>query len=369
VLSTLCMKPSRIRGRSRLILSYLSGLALTACLLGGGGGGGGGDECKTGRERCGCYDNDTCNDGLICLSQVCVSADRDNRVDGGGPDDDSSDGDDDPSNDRDGGSGAPAQGKPGSDGPGADASVTDDSQTDEATPIDPGPDPVTDDPDDTATDDSTTDDAVTDDSTTDDAVTDDSTTDDAVTDDSTTDDSASDPCALEDGTACWTGNAAVCVDDVPQPRDCSGCSVLSCGTACCSWISAFAARTSPYLERPELLMSFAQADGSASIDLDFDGTGNIGAIVFRLDELYDINPATISVVAAGSGPAANYISVSLEAGDSGCQYRTSGTALNTLVNCWGDFELAGLGLVNQINVRLHSTGSGGATLTVTSLSW
>jgi hypothetical protein len=34
----------------------------------------GGTTCKTGVENCRCYDNATCNDGLECLSNVCVEA-------------------------------------------------------------------------------------------------------------------------------------------------------------------------------------------------------------------------------------------------------------------------------------------------------
>jgi hypothetical protein len=34
----------------------------------------GGNNCKTGVENCRCYDNDTCNDGLECRSNVCVEA-------------------------------------------------------------------------------------------------------------------------------------------------------------------------------------------------------------------------------------------------------------------------------------------------------
>lgn len=38
-----------------------------------GAGGTGGVACEQGTERCGCYGNDTCNDGLACLSDLCVA--------------------------------------------------------------------------------------------------------------------------------------------------------------------------------------------------------------------------------------------------------------------------------------------------------
>lgn len=35
---------------------------------------GAGNSCPVGEKRCACFSNDTCNDGLVCLSDVCVEA-------------------------------------------------------------------------------------------------------------------------------------------------------------------------------------------------------------------------------------------------------------------------------------------------------
>ena len=45
-------------------------------------------ECAQGAEGCACYPNETCNDDLVCLSNLCV--DRDGKPDDNG--DDESDG-------------------------------------------------------------------------------------------------------------------------------------------------------------------------------------------------------------------------------------------------------------------------------------
>lgn len=46
------------------------------------------ESCITGEVRCSCYPNDTCNDGLVCLSDLCVAA-----GDSDGQTDETSDGD------------------------------------------------------------------------------------------------------------------------------------------------------------------------------------------------------------------------------------------------------------------------------------
>ena len=35
-----------------------------------------GGKCEPGRERCRCYGNETCNDGLVCASELCVKVRR-----------------------------------------------------------------------------------------------------------------------------------------------------------------------------------------------------------------------------------------------------------------------------------------------------
>jgi hypothetical protein len=42
------------------------------------------EECETGAERCECYRNDSCDDGLVCLSDVCVKMAEDEEQDAGG---------------------------------------------------------------------------------------------------------------------------------------------------------------------------------------------------------------------------------------------------------------------------------------------
>lgn len=54
--------------------------ALSA-VLAFGCGGDEGDSCKTGSERCACYGNNTCDDGLTCVLNTCVVLDA--GIDGG----------------------------------------------------------------------------------------------------------------------------------------------------------------------------------------------------------------------------------------------------------------------------------------------
>jgi|GEM_PF-3330678 len=58
-----------MNGTARLALLAAIGMTFSSCDSGKSQGGG----CTTGDERCRCYENDTCNDGLTCLSNICVA--------------------------------------------------------------------------------------------------------------------------------------------------------------------------------------------------------------------------------------------------------------------------------------------------------
>ncbi len=171
-------------------------------------------SCDVGAERCACYPNGTCDDGLECLSNHCVdiTATDDESADAAarGPsqsDASSSSADDEPSDGtNDDGPGVTPKPNPDTDDstePAADDPATDDTtdETDELKPVASGPTDVS--PEGGAsgpslpTDDTATDDTATDDTATDDTVTDDTVTDDTVTDDTVTDDTGTDPPGLD----------------------------------------------------------------------------------------------------------------------------------------------------------------------------
>jgi hypothetical protein len=283
VLSELVMKRrGTCQAKDRLVLASLFGLGLAGCLLTGGGGGVGVDsDCPTGDERCDCYNNETCNGGLACLSDVCVRVrsddDRDGS-DGGGMDNGGLDGEEDSTSDSS--NGEPDQGTDGATEPitealqessehptdvaapdevvANEAEPTDDSvRVEEADEVEAAPDEAEAAPDEIVPDDSPTDNPA----------------DETDTAPSETDDRNTDECE-EDGGSCWGGDAFICSDGAPEARDCGGCSALGCGLACCEWLAAFAARNEPYLERPELLTGFSQGVGSVTIELAFDGSGS-----------------------------------------------------------------------------------------------
>jgi hypothetical protein len=60
----------------RTFVSHRWAVAALALVVGGGcGDSKDAAPCPAGSERCACYGNDTCNDGLECLSDLCVSLD------------------------------------------------------------------------------------------------------------------------------------------------------------------------------------------------------------------------------------------------------------------------------------------------------
>ncbi len=63
----------QIRGAARLLLSAPAGAGLIAGFVASCVGGHDGGSCE-GSEGCRCYSNDTCDDGLSCLSKLCVEA-------------------------------------------------------------------------------------------------------------------------------------------------------------------------------------------------------------------------------------------------------------------------------------------------------
>jgi hypothetical protein len=69
------------------LLLGVSAIAVTGCTSGSDGGGS--QACETGEERCDCYRNESCDKGLMCVSDVCVKdpAASDEEDASGGPSD------------------------------------------------------------------------------------------------------------------------------------------------------------------------------------------------------------------------------------------------------------------------------------------
>ncbi len=120
---------------SFFVFTLLSLPAWTGCggTNGSGPVGGGGTGCETGEEGCACFGNDTCNDDLSCLSDVCVdtgsgsgSASSSGGSDGSGGSAGDGSGGDGSGGDGSGGDGSGGDGS-GGDGSGGDGSGGDGS--------------------------------------------------------------------------------------------------------------------------------------------------------------------------------------------------------------------------------------------------
>jgi aryl-phospho-beta-D-glucosidase BglC (GH1 family) len=170
---------------------------------------------------------------------------------------------------------------------------------------------------------------------------------------------------------CAAGDGLDCVDGAEVTRDCSACAILACGTQCCSGIGTLGAITYPdFIEYPELISGFAASASSATLDMTFTSYNQMGAITFALAQEEAIDPYAVVLDLSASGDIYGAVTVSLENGDSGCQYDVAGVGLYSgISNCWGAFEIGGLGLVRQINVRIDSQSSGSAELIVYSIAW
>ncbi len=370
-----------------------------------------GDDCEEGDEGCECYPNETCNDGLRCLSSLCVDTsgnsddadddDDDDDADDDDADDDDADDDDADDDDADDDANGDTSDDDADDSDADDDDDADDSDVDNSDADDdasddsdePSDDGSTDDgseddtnddepSDDSASDDSNPTDDVSDDSSTDDLAADDSSVDDSNLDDDTVDDTddasddSSEVSCTETG-MCSAGDRMECTEDGLSEADCAGCSVLECGVACCSHVSYFGAETYPdWVERPELVSDFTQSESAVTLRMAFDDENQVGALSFVLDQAYAIDPyyVVIGLDARGSG-LDGAVTVSLEDGEGigGCQYPAYLATDDTIflddldANCWEDFDVGSP--VRQINVRIDSASSGNAVLSVTSISW
>ncbi len=186
-----------------------------------------------------------------------------------------------------------------------------------------------------------------------------------------------DPPPVDDCTptgSCAAGNGMDCVDGELTPRDCSGCEVLSCGTACCHSVGHFGAVTYPdYVTDNDLVTGFSQSSSEVALSGTFTSSDQLLAIAFNLSSAQSIDPYDIVIYMDGAAGGGAAVTVSLEAngGNDGCVYDLYSTGTEYLpydqVACWGDFDDYGLGPVEQINVRIESYASGDATMVITGL--
>ncbi len=175
---------------------------------------------------------------------------------------------------------------------------------------------------------------------------------------------------------CATGDGQDCVDGEAVARDCSACTLLWCGSDCCSNVGYFGAVSRPdFLIREDLVNSYEASSTEATLNMSFDfGAGDyeqIGVIAFALDQPYAIDPANLAIMVSSTSD----IEVSLENGDAGCAYYTytsDGVAFlyedaSSPYVCWGDFTPGSM--VRQINVRIVGYTSGSEQLAVSYVGW
>ncbi len=321
------------RPRWPILCLSLPAAVCVACL----GGGGGGSACEEGNEGCRCFGNDTCLDGLECLSGLCVDPDGEDTDEGGAEvTDESGDATDDNSGSSSTGEtdGAVAEetDASGSQGQSTDVAQTDDAATDAAEP-----NPA-------------------------------SETDAAMTDEPVVPDEPAQACSTGSG-SCSAGNALDCVGGQFVDRDCSACAVLDCGVACCGAIWPLVADAYPYERRDDLLTEFSVSSDSAFLAAEFDGGEQFAAIGFELDAPRSISPSAVAIDAAATGSIT--FEVSLEKNDeTGCQYSTSGGLLLSELYCWGTWEATGYdGTAAKLLVRIKSLAAQSASLEVYAVSF
>ncbi len=320
----------------------------TGCLSTAGGGGAGKDDCERGDEGCECFGNDTCLDDLSCRSGLCV----DTSKKGSKSDDDG---------------GSPSGSKP--------STTTDEDATDDAT-------------DDTSTDD-TTDDTTTDDTPTDPGPSEPSepsepagTTDPGPAEPAvTTDPGPSEPAPEPDpgpapGTACTEGTGSCsdgsgldCQDGTLVARECSGCSLLSCGIACCNSVWPLTAESYPYERRDDLLTSFTTSANEATVSVAFTALEEFAAIGFTVATPQVIDLASFAFNASTTGTVKVEVSLELD-GETGCIFSTSGGQLVKEIGCWGAWEDTGYGgSAERVLIRILSERAQTASLTVGGVTW
>jgi len=182
--------------------------------------------------------------------------------------------------------------------------------------------------------------------------------------------------------SCASGDGMDCMDGELVARDCSACSLLECGVACCESVGYFGAISQPtFTINDNIIAGFSASSTGVTLTMDFDfasysGDEQVGAVTFALDGLEPVDPNTLEVCLTTTDN--NNVQVSLEDGDSGCLYwMTVGggcaawdsSDTGEPVACWGDFELSGQGYTKQINVRIVSQSSGAEQLRVESIRW
>jgi aryl-phospho-beta-D-glucosidase BglC (GH1 family) len=139
----------------------------------------------------------------------------------------------------------------------------------------------------------------------------------------------------------------------------AACAIVSTCPTCCVTAGVFALDgDDPPNDRTVEYTTAWSADASeASASFAFEASNEVGAIFFKFDALQVIG--SLGVVAGNTG-APLEVALVKDNGASGCAYIED--SLGWLVNgCWGDYD----DTFDQIEVRVHSTSSGNATVTVT----
>lgn len=181
-----------------------------------------------------------------------------------------------------------------------------------------------------------------------------------------------DPPECEPTGTCAAGNGMDCDPDGELvERDCSSCSLLSCGLSCCANIGYFGADAYPFVLRQDLITSFEASESGAVVEASFETLDQLAAVTFELDQTYAIDPSNLLVDVDAAGAVYN-ITVTLEHGSAGCEYNAFVVSGSTMgldylyPVCWESFTTASP--ASKINVRAVSSGAGAASLVVYGLS-
>jgi len=138
----------------------------------------------------------------------------------------------------------------------------------------------------------------------------------------------------------------------------AACALVTTCPSCCVTAGVFAldGDDPPNDRTAEYTTAWAASSSEASASFAFEAANEVGAIFFRFGELQVIE--SLGVVAGNSG-APLEVALVKDGGASGCAYLED--SLGWLLNgCWGDYD----DTFDQIEVRVHSTSSGDASLVV-----
>lgn len=137
------------------------------------------------------------------------------------------------------------------------------------------------------------------------------------------------------------------------------CALVSTCPTCCVTAGVFAldGEDPPNDRTVEYTTAWSADASEASASFAFEASNEVGAIFFKFDELQVIDSLG---VAAGNSGAPLEVALVKDGGASGCAYLEDSLGW-LLSGCWGDYD----DTFDQIEVRVHSTSSGDASLVVT----